>query len=449
MAAILATLAGDGHQAALVGGCVRDLLSGKQPADWDLATSAEPAQVAALFPGSTWENPFGTVTIHGTGGPIEVTTFRSEAGYRDGRHPSQVRWGQSLTDDLARRDFTINAAAWVPLDLDAGRGTVVDPHHGQADLEARVLRAVGDPAERFAEDALRLLRAVRFAATLDLTIDPTTAEAIRVAAPTAARLSAERVRDELLRMMAAPVRAGGLLEELGLLVVVLPEVAALRDVAGGSGAGGDALEHSLRTAEALPEADALLRFAGLLHDIGMASAPDGPGDHETRGAARATTVMERLHFSRADVERVARVIGHHRFVYRPDWTDAAVRRFVRRIGPGQSLADAIALRRADIAASGIVETPEASLEALLDRIQAVAGSAPMATTDLAVDGHDLMAELGLQPGPGIGLLLDALLEAVTDDPALNTRDRLLARAAEMAGGDGEHHFGPGGTGGFA
>jgi poly(A) polymerase/tRNA nucleotidyltransferase (CCA-adding enzyme) len=444
----MATLAGDGHQAALVGGCVRDLLAGGQPTDWDLATSAEPARVASLFPGSTWENPFGTVTVHGAGGPVEVTTFRSEGGYRDGRHPSEIRWGQSLTDDLARRDFTINAAAWVPLDLDAGRGTVVDPHHGQADLEARVLRAVGDPAERFAEDALRLLRAVRFAATLGLTIEPGTADAIRAAAPAAERLSAERVRDELVRMMAAPGRAAGLLEEFGLLAVVLPEVAALRGVTSGSGTGGDALEHSLRTADALPDGDAVLRFAGLLHDIGMASVPDEPGDHETRGASRATSVMERLHFSRTDVERVARVIGHHRFAYRSDWTDAAVRRFVRRIGPGQPLADAIALRRADIAAAGTVEVPGNSLEALLDRIQAVAGSAAMSTADLAVDGHDLMAELGLPPGPRIGLLLDALLEAVTDDPALNTRDRLLVRASEIAGGDHEHHFDPGETGGF-
>ena len=388
--------------------------------------------MAAQFPGSTWANPFGTVTVRAGDMAVEITTYRSEGGYRDGRHPDAVAWGTSLTDDLGRRDFTINAMAWVPDDLAAGQGHLVDPFGGQADLAARVLRAVGDPEERFAEDALRLLRAARFATTLDLAIDPPTEAAIRRLAPTVERLSGERVRDELLRFLAVPVPSRGfaLLERLGLLAVVLPELVALRGIAQGKALAGDALDHSLRTVDALPAADPILRLAGLLHDVGKApTAADGHFiGHESEGAVLVEARMRDLAFSRADVERVRHLVRHHLIQYGPEWTDAAVRRFIKRIGPGQPLADVLALRRADTAASAGPEVGDAPADELERRIAALRPGAVLSVRGLAVNGEDLMRELGLAPGPRVGQLLDDLLQAALDDPSVNERDALLSLA---------------------
>ena len=432
VATVLSELGASGHEAALVGGCVRDLVRGETPGDWDVATSARPEVVAALFPNSTWANAFGTVTVRSGEMAVEVTTYRSEGGYRDGRHPDQVVWGSSLTDDLERRDFTINAMAWVPDDLAAGRGHLVDPYGGQADVGAHVLRAVGDPDARFAEDALRLLRAARFATTLDLAIDPPTEAAIRRLAPTAGRLSGERVRDELLRLLGAPLPSRGfaLLERLGLLAVVLPELAALRGVAQGKALGGDALDHSLRTVDELPVADPILRLAGLVHDVGKApTAADGHFiGHESEGAVLVEVRMRDLAFSRTDVERVRHLVRHHLIQYSAEWTDAAVRRFIKRVGPGQPLADLLALRRADTAASAGPELGDAAADELERRIASLRPGAVLSVRGLAVNGEDLMRELGLAPGPPVGQLLDDLLQAALDDPSVNEREALLSLA---------------------
>jgi putative nucleotidyltransferase with HDIG domain len=446
--AALARLDAAGHEAALVGGSVRDLVGGQQPKDWDVATAAPPETVAALFPASTWENRFGTVTVHGDDGPpLEITTYRHEGPYLDRRRPSSVRWGTSLADDLARRDFTVNAIAWQPTDLEHGEGRLVDPHGGIGDLHAGVLRAVGDPAERLAEDALRMVRAARFAARLGLEIDPATARAIRAAAATASDLSGERVRDELLRMLepADPQRPASaalrLLEELGLLGVLLPELAALRGVPQSKALAGDALDHSLRTADALPADRPLLRLAGLLHDLGKATTlADGHFiGHEVEGARLAREVNQRLRLSRTQSEWIGRLVRQHMFAYTSDWTDAAVRRFVRRVGP-DLLEDLFALRAADNAASGVASPERAGLEELRRRIAAVTASGPLHQGQLAIDGRDLTTELGVAPGPQIGELLTALLETVIDDPSLNDRDRLLGLAREwLAQGGAPSH----------
>ncbi len=436
VAAVLEALRQGGGEAVLVGGCVRDLVRGEVPADWDVATSLPPEQVAALFPGATWENRFGTVTVADpAGGPgIEVTTYRVEAGYRDQRRPDEVRWGRSLADDLARRDFTINAMAWVP-DA-AGGGRLVDPYGGAGDLEARLLRAVGDPAARFGEDALRLLRAVRLATRFDLHIDPATEAAIREHAPDAAGLSGERVRDETMRVLAGaapPSAAFQLMERLGLLGVLFPELAALRGVEQAKPLPGDALDHSLRTADALAAADTVLRLAGLLHDVGKATTlADGHFLHHDReGSLMAEGLLLRLRAPRTEVTRVARLVRHHMFAYTPDWTDAAVRRFVRRVGR-DLLDDLFALRAADDVASGVVDPPSGWRE-LQRRVASVADD-PIEARHLAVSGDDLVAELGIAPGPLVGRLLDGLLEAVVDDPSLNSRARLLDLARAMASG---------------
>jgi poly(A) polymerase/tRNA nucleotidyltransferase (CCA-adding enzyme) len=442
--AVLAGIAGAGAEAVLVGGCVRDLVRGERPKDWDVATSLPPESVAGLFSGATWANRFGTVTLPGSGDErgVEITTFRVEGGYRDRRRPDEVRWGTSLAEDLSRRDFTINAMAWRPIDLAAGEGRLVDPHGGAQDMAAGLLRAVGDPDRRLAEDALRLVRAVRFAARFELAIEPATEAALRRHAASAATLSGERVRDELLSILRgdrAPSGAMLLAESLGLLRVLMPELAALRGVPQAKALPGDALDHSLRTADALPPSDPVLRLAGLLHDIGKATTL-GEGHfigHEVEGARMVDEVLQRLRAPRADARRIVRLIRHHMFGYTSDWTDAAVRRFIRRVGR-DLLPDLFALRAADNAASGAREPAHGGLDELRERIERVLDSDPLRQADLAVDGHDLQEVLGLAPGPLVGELLGRLLEAVLDDPSLNRRDSLLALAGSWSsnGDDG-------------
>ena len=439
---VLARLAADGHEAAIVGGSLRDVLLGREPADWDVATSAPPKAVHGLFPGSSWENRFGTVTVRGEP-EVQVTTYRSESGYSDRRRPDAVRWGTSLAQDLERRDFTINALAWTPEDPtpDPARdamaldGHLTDPWGGEADLRAGVLRAVGDPALRFEEDALRLLRAVRFTTRLGLQLDAATERAIRRHAPNAAHLSGERVRDELGAWLRAgdppPSRYLALAESLDLLAPILPELAALRGVPQDKVLPGDALDHSLRTVDALPATDPILRLAGLLHDLGKATTRrDGHFyGHEVVGAELTAMVLDRLRLPREQAARIIRIIRQHMFAYDPSWTDAAVRRFVKRV-TRPLVDDLFALRRADTAASGAREPAHGGLDELARRI-ATQESAPLDQRALALDGDDLMGELGLDPGPAIGSLLASLLERVLDDPALNEREALLRIAREL------------------
>jgi len=432
---VLRTLSAAGHEAAIVGGAVRDRVGGLDHAgEWDVATAAHPEEVAALFEGATWENRFGTVTI-GTDPPVEVTSYRAEGAYRDRRRPDDVRFGVSLDEDLARRDFTINAMAWLPSDLAAGHGTLVDPTGGKADLGERVLRSVGDPRERFDEDALRLMRAARFAGRLELTIDPATERAIRDLAPTVASVSAERVRDELMRILSrdpVPSRAIGLLERLGLLAVILPELAALRGIPQAKAVPGDALDHSLNATDAAAPSDPpALRLAALFHDLGKAGTlRDGHFiGHEQVSADLAGEVLRRLRVPRALAERVVGAIRNHMYDYDSAWTDAAVRRFVRRLdGVDRDLL--FDLRRADNASSGAGTGGDANQAELEARIgeQLAAESALLVDHRLAIDGNDLQRELGLAAGPEIGAILDRLTELVLDDPSQNRRETLLDHA---------------------
>ena len=433
---MLRRLADAGHEAALVGGSLRDVLDGRSPADWDIATAAHPEQVVAIFPRTTWLNRFGTVTVHGGDvGDAQVTTYRGESGYRDRRRPDEVTFGVSLTEDLARRDFTINAIAWLPSDLDAGTGWVVDPYDGRADLGARMLRAVGDADARFAEDGLRLLRAVRLAHQLQLHVDSPTADAVRRLRHLAADVSGERARGELDRILAHAAPSGGLklMEELGLLEIVLPEVAALRGVPQLKAMPGDALDHALRAVDAVQPADLPGRWAALLHDIGKAATlADGHFvGHDEVGAAMAAVALDRFRMSTADAARIVHAIRHHMYAYEPGWTDAAVRRFLRRVGLDTRLL--FDLRRADNAASGVGETGDARQRELEDRIDALLADERIALEPraLVVDGHDLQRELQLAPGPRIGALLERLTDAVIEDPSRNERATLLRIAREL------------------
>jgi putative nucleotidyltransferase with HDIG domain len=431
--AFLGRLWDAGHAAYVVGGSLRDVLLDRDPADWDLASDARPDRLVELLPGAVYENAFGTVAVRSGGELYEITTFRSDHDYADFRRPHRVEFGDSIELDLARRDFTVNALAWGARPGEAGG--LVDPYDGRADVAARQLRAVGDPITRFEEDALRMVRAVRLAATLDFAIEPGTLAAIRARASLTGHLSGERIAAELVKLLAAERPSVGLrlAEETGLLAIILPELAAQRGVAQAKIPGDDLWDHTCRTVDAAPADQPVVRLAALLHDVGKPStAADGHFlGHDEVGAEMAERLLARLRFSRSVSARVAHLVRQHMFDFRPGWSDAAVRRFIKRIG-APALEELLALREADDVGSGL--PPGASFGDLRDRIEAaLAADLVLERGDLAIDGHDLIAELGLPAGPTLGRILDELLERVIAEPALNDRPTLLLLARGLLG----------------
>jgi putative nucleotidyltransferase with HDIG domain len=427
-----------GHAAYVVGGSVRDALLEREAVDWDLATDARPDRLLAVFPGAVYENQFGTVAIREGDAVHEVTTFRSDHDYADFRRPHHVEFGERIELDLARRDFTVNAIAWgAPAPASPGsRPTprLVDPFDGVVDTRARVLRAVGEPAARFREDALRMVRAVRLAAVLQFEIEPATLAAIEANASLASHVSGERLAAELGKLLGAARPSVGLrlMAETGLLEVVLPELAAQRGVPQNKLEGEDLFDHTLRTVDAAPASRPVVRLAGLLHDIGKPSTiDDGPfRGHEVVGAEMAEALLDRLHSPRAAVSRVTHLVRNHMFTYEPEWGDAGVRRFIQRVGE-DAIDDLFALREADNVGSGV--PPDAHhLAELRARVEAeLAASVVLDRSRLAIDGDDLMAELSLPQGPHLGRILDELLERVIADPKLNERATLLLLAGSM------------------
>jgi tRNA nucleotidyltransferase (CCA-adding enzyme) len=431
---LMRTLAGAGHAAYVVGGSLRDALLERRPADWDLTSDAPPERIRALFPRSTYENRFGTVVVHHRAAQYEITTFRSDVSYSDHRHPDAVQFGSSIEEDLARRDFTVNAIAWGG--PPGAERVFVDPHGGRTDLERRLLRAVGDPDRRFEEDALRMLRAVRLAATLGFDVEPATLDAVRRHAPSAAALSGERIFGELTKLLAArrPSEGLDLAERTGILPVLSPDLGAQPGMPQNKVAGEDLWRHTLRTVDASPNRR-VVRLAAFLHDIGKpATLADGHFiGHEAMGAELSRTLLVRLHAPRLIVEQVCHLVAQHMFSYEPAWSDAAVRRFIRKVGPG-SVDDLLALRAADNAGSGLPRTA-GNLAALRSRVRReLEAGAVTGRAQLAVDGRDLIDELGLEPGPDLGRLLDDLTDRVVNEPALNHRAVLMELAGEWISG---------------
>ena len=430
---LMERLRAHGHAAYVVGGSVRDSLLGRRAQDWDLATDARPDRLLAVFPGAVYENQFGTVAVREGDATHEVTTFRTDHEYADFRRPHRVEFGDDVRLDLARRDFTVNAIAW-GREADATANALVDPFDGLADIERKFLRAVGDPGARFTEDALRMVRAVRLAAVLELTIAPATLAAIREHAALAAHVSGERVSAELEKLLGSPRPSIGLrhMADTGLLDVLLPELAAQRGVPQNKIEGEDLLDHTLRAVDAVPVDRPVVRLAALLHDVGKpGTLDDGPfRGHEVVGAELAEKVLERLRTPKAAIERVVRLVRQHMFTYEPGWSDAGVRRFIQRVGV-DGVDDLFALREADNVGSG-VSADAHGLDELRARVAAeVAASVVLDRSRLAVRGDDLMRELGLPAGPRLGRILDELLERVVAEPRLNDRATLLLLAESM------------------
>ncbi|NOK15762.1 CCA tRNA nucleotidyltransferase [Corallococcus carmarthensis] len=393
-----------GHPTYLVGGCVRDMVRKVHPKDFDVATSALPEEVQRAFRKVIPTGiQHGTVTVVTGGNHVEVTTFRSEGDYLDGRRPSSVSFERDIVKDLSRRDFTINAMAYNPLDRE-----LVDPFGGQVDLPAQLIRCVGSALERFSEDGLRPLRAVRFAAVLGFTLDPATRDAIPATLSVFRKVALERVREELLKLLLSPRAETGLhlLADTGLMEVFLPEVA-----------GADA--ETARLARAAVQAaplDADLRVATLLADIDTAT--------------QARELCLRLKFPNKSADLIGLLVEHAKLETRVNDTDPALRRLLARVGL-PNLPALIAVARARVQVRAPEQVP--ALEALASRLEALAAAKPpLSAKELALTGGDIMKGLGIGPSPKVGEATRYLVETVLDDPSLNTADELRSRLTAWA-----------------
>lgn len=442
---VLEKLKKAGFEAYIVGGCVRDFLRGVEPEDWDVTTSARPEEIQKVFPKSFYENKFLTVTAQiETKSPklqeIEITTFRSEAKYSDKRHPDLVHFAKTLEEDLARRDFTVNAIA---IEIAKAKLKIIDPFGGQKDLKEKTIRAVGNPEERFAEDSLRMLRAARFSVSLGggWKIEEKTALAVKKNAKNLGLISQERIREEFVKIIDSERAVEGieLLKELGLLRYVLPELLE------GCGVGQNkhhiftCWEHNLKALDfAVKKSFSReVRIASLLHDVGKPRAKRGEGpdstfySHEIIGAKMAKEILSRLKFSKKEAEKIIRLVRYHLFYYNVgEVGDSSVRRLVRKMGP-ENMEELLQVRQADRIGSGVPKAEPYKLRHLKYVIEKVSQD-PISAKMLKVDGNDVMKILGISPGPKVGQILDVLLGYVLDDPKKNEKE-LLEKEIEQLG----------------
>jgi len=432
---ILETLQSAGFEAFIVGGCVRDMLMGREPHDFDVTTSARPEQVREVFEGLVLPDgraakvfdtgiKHGTVTVLARGEPVEVTTFRVEGGYSDGRHPDFVEFTGSLEEDLARRDFTMNALAWNP------ESGLADFFGGQQDIEAGCIRAVGNPDQRFREDALRILRAIRFASVLGFEIEPETEQAMEDNKHLLAKISAERIREELTKLLTGPGAGRIVLKYADIIGQVIPELLAMKGFDQRNPHHiYDVLEHSTTAIDQIrPEPH--LRWAALLHDIGKPETftvdEGGTGHfygHAARSEEMARLIMCRLRFDNETAGRVVSLVKYHDLQI--ELTTKAVKRVLNRLGE-ETFRDLILVKRAD----NLAQSPEFAdrqqyyeqLEELLERI--ISENQCFSIRDMAIDGNDLIA-MGITDGRTIGQTLKAALEDIIDGRIANEKEALL------------------------
>ena len=456
-----------GFKLYLVGGCVRDLLQKRPVKDWDLTTNATPDEMLKLFPNAFYDNTFGTVgiPIYSSSEPevsreeinenssrqtrtvnfvIEVTTFRTERGYADGRHPTEVKWGKTIEEDLSRRDFTMNVIA-IEIAKDKpifDNTNLIDPFQGKNDIDNKLIRAVGDPNERFKEDALRLMRAIRFAAQLGFQIEEKTLQAITMDAPLIAQIAGERIRDELMKLLASeyPYEGIMLLKNTGLLYEILPELlegVGVSQERPGRHHKDDVFTHNVLSLKYCTSTDPLVRFATLIHDVGKprVAAADQNGlvifhNHEIVGSRIAYDICDRLRFSKKQREKVVKLIRWHMFTVDEHITDSAVRRFIRRIGI-ENVKDMMDLRVGDRLGGGTQTAESWRLKLFKQRVEEQLAPAPFSINDLAIDGNDVMKELNLKPSRKIGEILQKLFEEVDEDLSKNTKEYLLKQIKEL------------------
>lgn len=428
-------------EAYLVGGSVRDLLLHRPIQDWDVATSALPEQVQQIFSKTVPTGiKHGTITVFLEHGhfKVEVTTYRGESAYSDARHPDSIIFLRNIDEDLARRDFTINALAYDPLN-----NQLLDPFNGAADLTNRLIRAVGDPALRFAEDGLRLLRAVRLAAMLEFDIEEKTLSAIPLAIGSFRHISMERVRDELLKLLSAPRPSRGLelMRHTGLLAEILPELLDSIGLKQNRFHSDDVYTHSLRTCDEM-RGDSILRLTALLHDVGkpLVAKPHPTRsdentfyNHETESMRLCQVIGQRLKLSNEQRQRLAHLVRYH-FFQVDGWKKPAIRRFLAQVGV-ENVKDLFSLREADLRARNLPDTSKRLEQLVAFRCeidQILAEKTALRTQDLAINGNTIMAHLGIAPGPRVRQILHALLERVLDDPSLNEPESLLRLVDEIA-----------------
>ncbi len=446
-----------GFEAFIVGGCVRDFLMEKTPKDWDITTNAKPEEMLKIFENSKYENSFGTVIV-----PIrneaqelldvlEITTYRSEQGYSNHRHPDEVIFETDIEKDLERRDFTINALALTPeeekplennnrryLNIDGESYLLIDLFGGEKDIRKKVIRAVGEPELRFKEDALRMMRAVRFVSQLGFELEPKTERAITKLAGSIKFVSKERIRDELVKILSSDKPSEGirLLHSTKLLQYIIPELEEGVGVAQSRHHIYQVYEHNVLTLKNCPSHKWQVRLAALLHDIAKPKTRKIINEiatfynHEYVGAKMTRRIMERLKFSNEDTDTVVNLVKNHMFYYQVgEVTAASVRRLIVKVGR-DNLQDLIHLRMADRVGSG---TPKAlpyklqHLQYMMEKVQ----NDPISAKMLKINGDDLKTDLGMVPSPKMGAIIDVLLAEVLEDPEKNTRDNLLERAKQL------------------
>ncbi|BCX14204.1 MAG: HDIG domain-containing protein [Candidatus Dojkabacteria bacterium] len=465
-----------GFEAHLVGGSVRDILLGLIPDDYDVATNALPHEIEKIFPKSIPTGAtFGTITVvlqddEGETRNVEITTYRSEEDYVGGRWPSKIEFTRNIYDDLKRRDFTINAIALNLQEFDnpdiSIQQILIDPFDGISDLKRKIIRACGNPIERFSEDGLRAVRACRLAAQLNFTIEPNTLNAISKTLNVTKHISVERFRDELLKLLRKankPSTGLRLMQQTGILEIFIPELVEGVGVTQPGVHAYDVFEHSIL---AVDFAEDSVKLAALFHDIGkpFTKTVDEKGvhfyGHDVKGAEITKKIMQRLKFPKSEIERVSKLVRWHMFYYPSadwrkekidqgfdpnqktffekhddtdthGWSDAAIRRFIRNVGGEDAVEDLMKLRIADASANPLFKFNPKELDALAERIAQVR-SKDMAISikDLDINGEDIKKHLKISAGPIVGKILNALIEEVIDDPLLNSKDLLLQKAEE-------------------
>lgn len=438
-----------GFEAYIVGGCVRDLMINKEPKDWDVTTNATPDQIMRVFPDSFYENNFGTVGIKVTKflsnrelksdrehDVIEVTTYRIESQYSDKRRPDEVRFAQTLTEDLSRRDFTMNAIA---LRLAQKNDfELIDLFEGKKDIKKKLIRTVGEARERFGEDALRMLRAIRFHAQLNFQIEEKTFQAIQINSHLITHIAQERIKDEFTKIIlsANPAEGIDMMQKTGILAYVIPELDKSVGITQNRHHIYTIYKHSLMSLQKCPSAKLEVRLAALFHDIAKPQTKRGEGlyatfyNHDHVGAKLTRKILTRLRFSNEIIDKVALLVDNHMFYYNPEEVgESSVRRLIKKVGL-ENIKDLIDLRIADRLGSGVPKAKPYKLrhlEYLIEKVSKDAISVKM----LKLNGNDLIQELSLAPGPKIGAILDVLLAEVIEDAAKNERTWLLARAQEL------------------